>query len=449
MNGSRIFSTFLMLATFSLVAACSKETPVTRRASSPVAASASTTLEKPNAAASSFAKKPRSIKQEATRIAQAHLLIDGHVDLPFRLYRSRNKAGKLTENVAERTRKGDFDFVRAKAGGFDAPFMSIYIPAKYQITGGAKKLADTLIDMVESIAEKNPEKFSVAKSPDEVERTFRQGKIALPMGIENGAALEGKVENLQHFFKRGVRYITLTHSKDNSICDSSYATTRTHKGLSPFGVSVVKEMNRIGIMVDVSHISDQAFQGVIKTAVVPMIASHSSCRHFTPKWERNMSDSMIKQLADHGGVIMINYGSSFLDDKARKERSAMHTKASAYRAKHKHERNSKAMKAWHKRYNKSQPPPFATVQKVADHIDHVVRLSSIDHVGLGSDFDGVGDSLPTGLKDASQMPNLIAELLRRGYSEKQIVKIMSGNVLRVWRAVEAHARMHSEPRNAR
>ena len=160
-----------------------------------------------------------------------------------------------------------------------------------------------------------------------------------------------------------------------------------------------------------------------------------------------MSDSMIKQLADHGGVIMINYGSSFLDDTSRKGLSAMYKKAGAYRSKHKLARNSEAMKKWYTRYKEKHDLTFATVQRVADHIDHVVKLTSVDHVGLGSDFDGVGDTLPTGLKDPSQTPNLIAELLRRGYTEKQIVKIMSGNVLRVWRAVEKHALKHRKPAN--
>jgi membrane dipeptidase len=398
------------------------------------------------AGAPDAASKPSAAQllRRARSLAKRILIVDGHVDLPYRLYSGR-KSGQVTEDVRKRTEKGDFDHPRAVEGGLDAPFMSIYIPAKHQTTGGAKALADYLIDMVESLVTGAPDKFALAHTPAQIEKNFADGKISLPMGIENGAAIEGKLENLTHFFDRGVRYITLTHSKDNAICDSSYDERHSHGGLTAFGRDVVAEMNRLGIMIDVSHISDQAFEQVMTLSRAPVIASHSSCRHFTPDWERNMADAMIKRLAKNGGVIMINYGSSFLDDKARRERSKMWKALEKYMKEHDIEHGDPRLKAFKQKFVKDHPMPFATVEQVADHIDHVVKLTSIDHVGLGSDFDGVGDSLPTGLKDASQLPHLIAVLLARGYNEADIAKIGSGNVLRVWRAVEKYAASAAPP----
>ncbi|MCA9623058.1 MAG: membrane dipeptidase, partial [Myxococcales bacterium] len=231
--------------------------------------------------------------EAATEVARQTLVVDGHVDLPFRLFEQKEKKGAITDDVSQRLSEGNFDWVRARAGGLDAPFMSIYVPARHQTEGGAKALADELIDIVEAIAKAHPEQFAIAKSVAEVERAFAAGMVALPMGIENGAAIEGSLDNLRHFHERGVRYITLTHSEDNDICDSSYATTHRHQGLSAFGKDVVREMNRLGVMVDVSHISDDAFWQVMEVSDVPVIASHSSCRHFTPGFERNMSDDMI------------------------------------------------------------------------------------------------------------------------------------------------------------
>lgn len=396
------------------------------------------------AAASATAKPAGSAsadnKTRAQALAKRFIIVDGHVDLPYRLYRGRDKDGSSSEDVTKRTEKGDFDWVRARAGGLDAPFMSIYVPAKHQKTGDAKEVADTLIDMVEALAKASPDKFALAHNPEQVRANFAAGKVSLPMGIENGAAIEGKLEHLAHFHKRGVRYITLTHSKDNDICDSSYDESHTHKGLSAFGRDVVKEMNRLGIMVDVSHISDDAFEQVMELSSVPVIASHSSCRHFTPDFERNMSDAMIKKLASKGGVIMINYGSTFIDNEVRAQRGEVRKVREAFMKKEKLQWDHPRVRALDKAEVAKLKKPFSTVERVAEHIDHAVKLVGIDYVGLGSDFDGVGDSLPAGLKDPSQLPNLIEQLLNKGYSEADIDKITSGNVMRVWNAVEKHAK---------
>jgi membrane dipeptidase len=247
------------------------------------------------------------------------------------------------------------------------------------------------------------------------------------------------LENVRHFYDRGIRYVTLAHSKDNHISDSSYDDAHKNKGLSEFGKKVVGEMNRLGVMVDVSHISDEAFWQVIEVSKVPVIASHSSCRHFTPGWQRNMSDEMIRALAEHGGVIQINFGSGFVDAETQKQSTAQSGELDAILKAKGLDRADREAKPVIDAFRAEHPRKRATVEQVADHIDHVKQLVGIDHVGLGSDFDGVGDTLPTGLKDVSQYPNLIRVLLERGYKEEEIEKICSGNVLRVWQAAADYA----------
>lgn len=365
-----------------------------------------------------------ALKAKARDLAQKFIIIDTHVDVPDRLH-------EKMEDIATRTPSGDFDYVRAKEGGLNAPFMSIYVPSSYE-KNGAKALADTLIDMVEKIAADSPDKFAIAKSPADIRAQFAQGLLSLPMGMENGAPLEGSLENLKHFYNRGIRYITLTHGKDNHICDSSYDTTRTWSGLSAFGKEVVAEMNRLGIMIDVSHISDNTFYQVVEHTKAPVIASHSSCRFFTPGWERNMDDEMIKRLAQNGGVLQINFGSSFISDSYRKTEE----KLWQYFQEHKLNPNSEEGVAYTKKFKEEHKLDYADLSEVVAHIDHVVKLVGVDHVGFGSDFDGVGDSLPKGLKSVADFPNLIAALLQKGYSESDLEKICGGNTLRVWSKVE-------------
>ncbi|VAW27346.1 Zn-dependent dipeptidase-like protein [hydrothermal vent metagenome] len=338
------------------------------------------------------------IYQLADSLAHKFIIVDGHVDIPYRLWNH-------PEDISVRTENGHFDYVRAKEGGLDAPIMSIYIPPARE-DNGAKMLADSLINLVENLAKEHPDKFAIATSPTQIKEQFLKGLISLPMGMENGAPIEHKLENIEYFHDRGIRYITLTHAKANHISDSSYDSIRLWNGLSPFGEEVVAEMNRVGIMVDVSHVSDSAFYDVLAVTKVPVIASHSSCRHFTPGMERNMSDNMIKALAKNGGVIHINFGSFFLDPAfAKEERDTTY---------------------------------FAKASQIADNVDRVVELAGIDYVAFGSDFDGIGD-LPEDVKDASQLPNVLYELLKRGYSAEDIEKICSKNTFRVWQQVEDYA----------
>jgi membrane dipeptidase len=372
-----------------------------------------------------------TLKKRAYELAHKFIITDGHIDVPWRL-------NDGYEDLSIRTETGDFDYIRAKEGGLDAPFMSIYVPSSYQETGGAKEKADSLIELVHRIANDHPDKFEVAFSVADVNRIFGDGKIALPMGMENGAPILDDLNNVQYFYDRGIRYITLTHGKDNLICDSSYDTTKTWGGLSPFGRKVVKEMNRVGIMVDISHVTDEVINQVMDMTDVPVIASHSSCRHFTPGWERNMGDEEIKRLKENGGVIQINYGSSFITQASLEKGEENRERIMAYAKENNLKRGDEVLTAFAKKIN-AKNPVYADISDVVDHFDRVVALAGIDHVGIGSDYDGVGDSLPYGLKDVASYPNLIFHLLKRGYSEEDIEKICYKNIWRVWSAVEKAA----------
>ncbi len=369
----------------------------------------------------------------AAEIAKNAIIIDTHIDVPYRLV-------DAWEDVSESTEGGDFDYPRAVAGGLNAPFMSIYTPAGLEAEGRSREVAESLIDLVNRIVANSPDKFAIALSPADVEAQFAAGLISLPMGMENGSPIEGDLANVQHFFDRGIRYITLAHGLSNHISDSSYDENKQWDGLSEFGAEVVKEMNRVGIMVDISHVSDGAFWDVMDIATAPAIASHSSARHFTPDWERNIADDMIVRLAENGGVVMINYGSAFLVQRAQDYGNAKREAMSAYLEMNGIERSEEAAAAFDLIYATEHGGyPYATLDETLDHFDHIVNLVGVDHVGIGSDYDGVGDSLPIGLKDVSSYPNLIEGLLERGYSEEDIQKILGGNLLRVWRAVEAAA----------
>jgi membrane dipeptidase len=405
----------LMLLSYFLLIACSPKKPVDRMTD-------------------------EQLKSYADELAHRYIITDGHVDLPYRLQMKNFRVEREYMSIPVSTTEGDFDYERAKKGGLDAPFMSIYIPASYQLQpDNGKALADSLINMITGIATQIPDKFALANTPQEVDANFKAGKISLPMGMENGAPVGNDISNVKYFYDRGIRYITLTHGKDNQICDSSYDTTATWQGLSPFGEQVVKEMNNVGIMVDISHVSDSTFYDVMKLTNVPVIASHSSCRKFTPGFNRNMNDDMIKALGKNGGVIQINFGSAFLDSAVRAGNDANRKKLQILLDENGLKATDSLAKPVIDEFQKNNPSLFADVKIVADHVDHVVKLAGINHVGIGSDYDGVGDSLPTGLKDVSQYPNLIYELLKRGYTEEDIAKICYQNVWRVWSAVEKAA----------
>jgi len=378
-----------------------------------------------------FADQP-SIEEQASLIAQKYLLADTHIDVPYRLHDG-------WVDVTQSAPDGQFDYPRAVAGGLNLSFMSIYTPAEMEKEGGSFELANQLIDSVEAIVGRAPDKFMLVHSVADAKKAMQSGRIGLAMGMENGSPIDHKIENVRYFADRGIRYITLTHGLSNQISDSSYDENRAWGGLSKFGKEVITEMNRVGVMVDISHVSDDAFWQTLEVTKVPVIASHSSARHFTPDFERNMSDEMIVALAKNGGVIQINWGSGFLTAEANAYSTKMWASRTAWLEEHGFDKDSSEASQYTKEYREKQPYPYATMAQVVDHFDHVIKLTGVDHVGLGSDFDGVGDSLPVGLKDVSQYPNLVAEFLRRGYSEEDIAKILGGNLMRVWSEVEAYA----------
>ncbi|MEA3225180.1 MAG: dipeptidase [Planctomycetota bacterium] len=364
---------------------------------------------------------------KASELAQKYLIIDTHQDVPYRL-------NKKMEDISKRTEGGNFDYPRAREGGLDAVFMAVYTPAEYEEKGGAFAFADGQIDMVQGFATDWPDKFVMARSVADVRKQFGAGRISLTIGMENGSPIEGNLANVKYFHDRGIRYITLAHSECNHICDSSFDKERKWNGLSPFGREVVAEMNRLGMIVDVSHVCDKTFYQIMELSKAPVVATHSSCRHFTPGWERNMDDKMIKLLAKKGGVIQITFGSMFVNGKVNKEFPARKKHIKGYIEANNLQGDEKDEYA--KAYLKENPYSDADVADVAAHIDHAVKLVGINYVGLGSDFDGVGDNLPNGLKDVSCYPNLIRELLKKGYTERDISKICSENFLRVWSEVE-------------
>ena len=335
------------------------------------------------------------INDLAQELAQEMIIIDTHLDTPIQLYMQQSKNG-FYEDITK-TSSLHFDFDRAVSGGLNVPFFVIFTPPSAEEKGTAFEMAKDLIQILEDIMNKHPSKFRLVKSPEEI--TNEKGVMQVVYGMENGAPIESKLSNIKVFSDMGINYITLAHSKSNHISDSSYDSNKNWGGLSPFGRKVVAEMNKQGVMIDISHVSDAAFYEVLKLTKTPVIASHSSLRHFVPGFERNVSDDMLRELAKNEGVIQICFGSEFIAEK------------------------------------KKYPNLVVTVKDVADHIDRVKKLVGIDHVGIGSDYDG-WRNFPVGLEDTSTYPNLIKELLNRNYTKEEIEKIFGGNLLRVWREVK-------------
>lgn len=355
---------------------------------------------------------------DARRVHQSLLLIDTHNDVPMKVLKGYD--------LADPSPRGSTDIPKLKAGNAGAVFFAAYVPARYAGNGAADYCRRVMKAIREGIAAKHPETFAFATTAADIEAARKQGKIAALIGIEGGHAIEDSLDNLREFFRYGARYMTLTHSNTNNWADSSGGKPR-HGGLNAFGEKVVAEMNRLGMMVDISHVSDETFHDVMRVTKAPAIASHSSCRALAQA-PRNMTDDMLRALAKNGGVVQINFACSFLSEKARTDRSGERKKVSA-----KYGSDMDAVRAaTESRFAR------ATLSDVVAHIDHAVKVAGIDHVGIGSDFDGI-DCAPAGLEDNSKFPALTKALLERGYKPADIAKIYGGNTLRVMRAVEKAA----------
>ena len=371
-----------------------------------------------------------NMRDKAKKLSKELIIADGHIDLPYRLH----EEGLIYEENIDlnHNTNRNFDIPKARKGGLNSPFMSIYIPSEKTYSEGFE-LANSLIDLVENIVESNKDHFQLALTPEDVINNFNNNKISLPMGMENGSPIGENINNLKFFFDRGIRYVTLTHAKNNQICDSSYDTERKWNGLSEFGKELVKEMNKIGMMIDVSHVSDKTFFDILNITDNPLIASHSSPRKFTPNFERNMSDDMIIELAKNNGVILINFGSSFVNNNSNMIFFEIDKLVESWRIENGYEvKDENVIKKRELLIN--QKNPFASIDDVLDAIDHVNNLVGQNHIGFGSDFDGLGNSLPSNLKDVSFYPKLIEGLLKRGYNKESIEKICYKNFFRVWNA---------------
>ncbi len=357
---------------------------------------------------------------EVQRVHRGTLLIDTHNDVT-----SRTVDGF---DIGSRGSDSDTDIARLRAGGVGAQFFAVYVDSKYVKTNQSAHRALDMIDTVKhDIIGGHPDTFVLALTAADIEAAHRHGKIAALLGIEGGHAIEDSLPLLRDYYDLGVRYMTLTHTNTNGWADSSgdqkNPAIKHHGGLTPFGRQVVLEMNRLGMMVDISHVADSTFYDVIKTSKAPVIASHSSCRALASA-ARNMTDDMIRALAKNHGVMQINFNCGFLSDASANAESAYEKKTGT------------TSEDGLRRAFASGKIQRATLADVVAHIDHAVKIGGIDTVGLGSDFDGV-PCTPAGLDDVSKFPALTRALLEKGYSESDIHKIYGGNLLRVMRAVEA------------
>ncbi|HYS05658.1 MAG TPA: dipeptidase [Candidatus Dormibacteraeota bacterium] len=378
----------------------------------------------------------------AQRLQARAIVVDTHVDAPYTLE-------KKWADVGERGATPHFDIPRAQEGGLTAPFFAIYVPASYAESGGAARETLDLIDLVDRVVRAHPKDLSRAASVAEIRQAKRDRKMAVLMGIEGGHAIEDSLGALREFYRLGVRYMTLTHTNTNHWADSSGkfylpdfngADYQTHHGLSDFGRVVVREMNRIGMMVDVSHVSDETIDDVLETSRAPVFASHSSCRALCDI-PRNLTDDQIRRIAAKGGVVMINVSSYFVDPEVVAAMKTEREKVAPEYLRIKQDMASDPRKrdeAISKLFD-TLPRRRTTWSRVVDHIEHVIQIAGPEAVGLGTDFDGIEDP-PEGLDDVSKLPVITAELLRRGHSEREVEGVLGENFLRFFRRVEETAR---------
>jgi membrane dipeptidase len=333
------------------------------------------------------------------------------------------------------------DLARMKQGGVTAEFFSVYIDRKYATEGGSARRALDMIDYVYRATEKYPNDLVMAYSTGDIRRAKKQKKIAALMGIEGGHAIEDSLMALRDFYRLGVRYMTLTHNNTNNWADSCCDTAK-HNGLSDFGKDVIREMNRLGMLIDVSHVSDKTMSDVFDVSAAPVIASHSSARALADR-TRNIPDDLLKRFTKNGGVVMVNFYPGFIDQKvvlASREREArLKPQTDALKARYKDD--PKRLEEETNKLMAANPLPKTPLSVLIDHFDHIVKVAGIDHVGIGSDFDGI-PSVPVGMEDIAQLPNLTYELLKRGYTEKDVRKVLGENFMRAFAEAERIKRGH-------
>lgn len=370
-------------------------------------------------------EKDDSLPPISERAKQVHadgMLFDGHNDLPWRL-RTEGDFGLTKFDLSKRLDSGQTDIPRLREGRVKAQFWSVYIPSEHP---NPARTVTEQIDLVHRMAKRYPDAFEMAYSADDIERIVRAGKVASLIGIEGGVAIENSLAQLRAFYTLGARYMTLTHNTTLDWADAATDNPK-HDGLTPFGERVVKEMNRLGMLVDISHVSPATMADALRVSQAPVIASHSSAYAICPS-PRNVPDDILKAVKQNGGVVMVNFYSGFIvPESGRKMRAIMQEMRAKYPDR---KERMKALEKWYE--TEGGKLARGSYKDVANHIDHIVKVAGIDHVGIGSDFDGITMS-PVGLEDVSCYPRLTDELLRRGYSESDVHKILGANVLRAFR----------------
>jgi membrane dipeptidase len=382
--------------------------------------------------ATSETKQPRDEKlwKRALQIHRKAIVIDSHNDITTPMTNDDYDLGGPPP-VPYRT-----SIERMKEGGLTAEFFSVYIKPHYATQGGAARRTLDMIDSVYRAVERHPNDLVFATSVADIRRAKKQGKIAALMGIEGGHAIEDSLPTLREFYRLGVRYMTLTWNNTNNWADAGRGEKK-HNGLNEFGVEVVREMNRLGMMVDVSHVSDETMSDALEASEAPIIASHSSARALS-NVSRNIPDDLLKRIAAKGGVIMVNFYSVFVDTttvspQSQARDARLKAQEDVINEKYKNDPDRRAEE--NDKLEAANPLPPLPISKLIDHFDHIVKVAGIDHVGIGADFDGAND-LPEGARDVSMLPNITYELLKRGYKEQDIRKILGENLLRVFGEVE-------------
>ncbi|HEX2062155.1 MAG TPA: dipeptidase [Thermoanaerobaculia bacterium] len=370
-----------------------------------------------------------SISPQGPDVHRRAIIVDGHCDTPYRMLRHN-------VHLDEHDTEAQADLKTLRESGITASFFAAYVPP-YYANRGAARFAHKLIDIIEAEAARLPDAVTLCTDSAGIRAAKRDGKLALMIGVEGGHAIEDSLDTLQELYDRGARYMTLTHVNTNNWCDSSGDVAK-HGGLTAFGREVVRTMNDLGMIVDISHVSDAAFYHAVETTRVPIVATHSSCRALC-RHPRNMTDDMLRTLAKNGGVCMINFFSAFISDevaqvimkaqKRPKKKDADPTGGTEELPDDRTDWDS------YLEWFQTLGCPNATLDQVADHIFHAADVAGIDHVGIGSDFDGV-PALPDGLLTAAGLPSLTARLLERGMSEGDVEKVLGANFMRVFEAVE-------------
>jgi membrane dipeptidase len=383
------------------------------------------------------ARAPVKLTEEALRIHREAIVIDGHNDLPWQ-FRKKDDLSFRRIDLTQRQKGLHTDIPRLRQGGVGAQFWAAYVPAETRKSGTAVRETLEQIDVIHRMVRKYPDTFEMAYTAEDIRRIRKQGKIASLIGVEGGHSIDNSLGVLRTLYALGTRYLTLTHSETLDWADSATDKPR-HNGLTEFGEQVVREMNRLGMLVDISHVSADTMRHALRVSRAPVIASHSSA-YALANHPRNVPDDVLQVVARNGGVVMVNFYSGFIVPEAARARKQMYQMARELKAKYPNERDFQAaLEQW----QRENPIPTGTVHTVVDHIEHIIKVAGVDHVGLGSDFDGIS-SAPRQLEDVSCFPYITQELLNRGHAPADIHKILGGNLLRVLARAEEVARTWKE-----